>query len=96
MRVEDELNRNDIITYYGEAGYYIVVNPDAGEDFLGKPIVTIRKVMTSKLLKRLGKNTYDVLKMTVVPVSREDMLTMIEKGRKRLNDAEELIRGFQV
>ena len=51
--------------------------------------------MTSKLLKRIAKQSYDVLKMTVNLVSREDMFTMIEKNRKRLNDAEDLIRGYQ-
>lgn len=62
----------------------------------GRPLVTIRKIMTSKLLKRIGKNTRDVLKAYVKLQTREEMLDMLEKGRKRLNDAEELIRGYQV
>ena len=36
MRDEDEINRNDIVTYWGEAGYHIVVNPDAGKDSSGR------------------------------------------------------------
>lgn len=97
MKIEDELNRNDIVVcYYREAGYYIVVNPDAGEDDFGRPLVTIRKIMTGKLLKRIGKNTHDVLKVYVILKTRKEMLELVEKGRKRFNDAEELIRGYQV
>lgn len=96
MNVEDELNRNDIVTCWREAGYHIVVNPDAGEDTLGRPLVTIKKIMTTKLLKRIAKHSYDELKMSINPVPREKMLAMLEKGRKRLDNAETLIRGYQV
>lgn len=59
-------------------------------------MVTIKKIMTSKLLKRIAKQSYDVLKMTVNPMSRKDMFAMIDKSKKRLNDAETLIREFQI
>ena len=32
MKIEDEINRNDIVTCWRKAGYHIVVNSDAGED----------------------------------------------------------------
>lgn len=96
MDTETEINRNDIVTYWGEAGYHIVVNSDAGEDSDGRSLITIRKIMTSKLLKRMGKHTYDVCKDYVHLNTREDMLELIAKGRKRFDDAEKLIREFQV